>query len=122
MSRDLVPPNSPLAAGVLKLASAGSLRQMWMDERGDSPALARSFERSSGAGRQVGTMDGPGGMVVMFAVQDIVGDGEEVMFTPITWFTSLDAVRSFAETITNRPSSRDPPGRGLDVDLRPLGT
>jgi len=34
----------------------------------------------------------------------------EVMFTSITWFTDLEAVRDFAGTITSGPPSRTPPG------------
>jgi hypothetical protein len=37
-------------------------------------------------------------------------DGQEVMFTSIAFFASLDAVRGLPETTTSRPSSRTPPG------------
>jgi len=38
-------------------------------------------------------------------------DGTEVMFTSITFFTSLDAIRGLPETITNWPLSRKPHGK-----------
>src|SRR5260370_12044220 len=66
-------PDNEITATAGRASVRQSMQQKWMDERGGSPALARSFERSSGAGLQVGTMDGPGGMVVMVVVQDLVG-------------------------------------------------
>jgi hypothetical protein len=38
-------------------------------------------------------------------------DGREVMFTSITFFTSIGAVRGFPETTTSWPLSKTPPGR-----------
>jgi hypothetical protein len=38
-------------------------------------------------------------------------DGQEVMFTSITFFVSLDAIGAMPETTTNWPSSRKLPGK-----------